>query len=470
MARVQVVVPNRGQVDTRLMVWLMQLMQSREHDMHYAFPIYSPIASARNRIAREFVESPARFEWLLMIDSDVVPETNPLDLIAQDKDVIGQICPIWKGDLAPGREVMWNVVPLEGSILIGEGLAPVQAVGSGCLLIARRVLEHPGMRAPFTERYDEDGVLTVSEDVSFCQRARAAGYQVWADLGGRCSHNRIVDLRQVGNAILTRHEQPILSPRLALEGKRLIFCLSPGRCGTQWLAEVFRSVRGVCSFHEPQPDFAVVMRSSFARPEIRYQFWLDDKLPAIASAPGDVYLETSHVVGNGFVEPLLDIGVVPDAIQIDRAARDVALSYWRRNTIPGRTETGRRYLVQPDDPDCYLPIPDWSYNHSYTDYQLCYWYALEQMERNRALSERLEQAGARVVYVWFQGLVDHPDEFGRVLDELGLADRWDRAAFGELDRVYNANPPEITGLPAPADIDDQESALLLELRSMGLWD
>lgn len=469
MTRIQVVVPNQGQVDTRLMVWLMQLMHDGRFDLHYAFPIYSPIASARNKVARDFRESPVPFDYLLMVDSDVIPSTNPLDLVERDLDVVGQICPIWKGGMAPGREVMWNVVPLEGSMLIGEGLARVQAVGAGCLLIARRVLEHPAMRAPFAEEYDEDGILVRGEDVAFCHRAREAGFEVWADLGARCSHNCTVDLWQVGNAVLTRRAQPIVSPRLALEGKRLVFCLSPGRCGTRWLAEVFHCVDGVSSWHEPEPNFASVMRQVQERPRLAHQFWLEDKLPAIAAEQCDVYVETSHLFNKGFIEALLDVGVVPDAILIDRSPREVALSYWRRKAIPGRTEMGRKYLVQPDDDGNALPLRDWT---SLSDYQLCFWYAMEQRRRCATLADVIEEAGGTVARFCFEKLVGQRSGFEQLLLELGLDEGADWAAFAALNRVYNENPPAIAERrPDPLYLHGQAVDLYQRLETEGLqWD
>lgn len=467
MATVQLVVPNTGTVDTRLMVWLMQLMHDGRHELHYAFPMYAPIASARNRIVREFLESPAEFDYLLMIDSDVVPESNPLDLVDKDLDIVGQICPIWKGNLAPGREVMWNLVPLEGSMLLGEGLARVAAIGTGCVLIARRVLEHTEMRAPFREEYDEDGVIAQGEDVSFCHRAREAGFEVWADLGARCSHNRTVDLRQVGNAILTRHEQPILSPRLALGDKRLVFCLSPGRSGTQWLSEVLRAVPGCASYHEPDPNFADVMRAAQQKPELALQFWLDDKLPAISAQKCEIYAETSHLVNKGFLEPLIEMGLVPDVVCIERDPTAVALSYWRRRAIPGRTDAGKRYLIQPDDRGNCMPLDDWQ---ELSDYQLCLWYALEQQLRNERLVHRVTQAGGRVAVMAFEDLVGDWDGFAIVCALLGLP-RPDRDTFDAHNQVYNDHPREFAYRRLPDNALAKERELYALLRNEGyVWD
>jgi len=198
--KVQLVAPNEGQIATELMLMLMNLIYDGRYDLHFSFPMYAPISHARNRIAREFLAAEQHFDYLLMIDSDVAPSRNPLDLVEDDLDVAGYIYPIWKADQEPGHEVMWCVEPL-GELVVGQGLVEVAAIGTGCVMIARRVLEHPAMRAPFTERFDEDGLLQRGEDLAFCDRARAAGFRVWADLGAKCSHQKLIDLRQVGRAI-----------------------------------------------------------------------------------------------------------------------------------------------------------------------------------------------------------------------------------------------------------------------------
>jgi hypothetical protein len=76
----------------------------------------------------------------------------------------------------------------------GKGLVEVEAVGGGCLLIARRVLEHPGMRAPFMNEWDADGLRTEPEDTSFCQRARICGFEVWCAMDRPVLHWKTVEL------------------------------------------------------------------------------------------------------------------------------------------------------------------------------------------------------------------------------------------------------------------------------------
>jgi hypothetical protein len=143
------------------------------------------------------------------------------------------------------------------------------------------------------------------------------------------------------------------------DARRLIFSLNPGRCGTAYLWKAFETVPGVLGGHEPRPNFVDVMRAAQDDPGAARR-WLEEvKLPYIRSLDcgvgyNAVYVETSHLFVQGFVEPMLDLGVVPDVIVIDRPVREVALSMWRRKEIPGRTWLGLRYRLKPDDPSALL--------------------------------------------------------------------------------------------------------------------
>jgi GT2 family glycosyltransferase len=56
------------------------------------------------------------------------------------------------------------------------------------------VLEHPDLRPAFMDIYDEDGIRTLTEDVTFIRRARDAGFRAWVAMEYRCSHYKEVDL------------------------------------------------------------------------------------------------------------------------------------------------------------------------------------------------------------------------------------------------------------------------------------
>ena len=180
-----------------------------------------------------------------------------------------------------------------------------------------------------------------------------------------------------------------------MSAKRLIFTITTGRSGTGYLAEVLRNIPDVQSYHEPEPRFSDVMRSVQADKTVAVKFWMNKKLPEIASKKAPIYIETSHLFCKGFIEPLLDMGIVPDLIILSRPERDVAKSMLRLDTIPGRTEKGLRYYLSPEDPGV-LPLPHWQSLH---DYQLCYWYCLEIKRRSIYYEHMLREKNAHIAKI-----------------------------------------------------------------------
>ena len=165
--------------------------------------------------------------------------------------------------------------------------------------------------------------------------------------------------------------------REKLTGKKLVFTVATGRCGTAFLAEILRLVPGAVSLHEPKPEYAEVLRRIQEQPDQAQRFLLDQKLPMLARMDTGIYIETSHLFCKGFLEPLLELGIVPALIWMRRPHRPVASSMFRGGTIPGRTQKGLQFYLSPDDPGV-LACPDWQ---QLNDYQLCYWYCLEIEQR-----------------------------------------------------------------------------------------
>lgn len=174
-----------------------------------------------------------------------------------------------------------------------------------------------------------------------------------------------------------------------LAGKRLIFTVTTGRSGTNYMNNMLTYLPGVKSLHEADPQFQKVLRPMQQNPELAYRFWIEEKLPAIAAYAEPIYVETSHVFCKGFLEPLLDLGIVPDLILLSRDKREVAISMYQLNHTPARSHIGRIYHVQPDDPGV-LPLPGWETLH---DYQLNYWYTLEIERRSRVYAEEIRRRG-----------------------------------------------------------------------------
>lgn len=182
------------------------------------------------------------------------------------------------------------------------------------------------------------------------------------------------------------------SPQDAVDGRRLIFTVTTGRSGTGFLCHILQDIEDVLCLHEPRPDFAEVMRESIADPRIAEAFLVQRKLPFIRSVAARTYIETSHLVCKGFIEPLITIGLYPDLILLHRDKVDVATSLFRIHAVPARTLGGQRFLLSPDDPGV-LPIRDWQ---SLPDWALCYWYCLEIERRMCYYQHLIEGRGSKV--------------------------------------------------------------------------
>lgn len=184
-----------------------------------------------------------------------------------------------------------------------------------------------------------------------------------------------------------------------LRKKRLVFTVATGRCGTAFFAEILRLVPGTASLHEPAPEYAEVLRDIQKEPGQARTFLLEQKLPVIAGESAGIYIETSHLFCKGFLEPLLDIGIVPSLLWIRRDHRAVASSMYRGGTIPGRSDKGLRFYLSPDDPGV-LNLPGWQKIY---DYQLCYWYCLEIERRARVYREMYKNKG----WYWSETSLPH---------------------------------------------------------------
>lgn len=199
--RVFVSVPTRGSIHKQVVVAMLGLTQEDRYDIHIKIPTYIPVENAYNRMIGEVLDG--GFDWWLNIDDDNPPKRRPLDLIRFNKDIIACPTPIWHNpeNLEGIRPYCWNVFQHhpENDTYIEhyekEGLQKVDAVGMGCTLISRRVLEHPEMqKAPFLRKWHEDGTVRRGTDIAFCERARENGFEVWAHFDYVAMHFKQVEL------------------------------------------------------------------------------------------------------------------------------------------------------------------------------------------------------------------------------------------------------------------------------------
>ena len=175
-----IAVPNTGTLHTRLVEWLLR--QKAIINLSNA----RPLAHNRNLIVDEFLKSET--EHLLMVDSDIVPPVNVLDMIDNDVDICSAFARIPKGrELIPVGMVKNEDGYHHDYKHSAPGLHKVDAVGTGCILIRRNVFEV--MKKPYFQFvYNEDGFIANGEDFNFCDKAKEAGFDIYFDSRYRCQH------------------------------------------------------------------------------------------------------------------------------------------------------------------------------------------------------------------------------------------------------------------------------------------
>lgn len=243
----------------------------------------------------------------------------------------------------------------------------------------------------------------------------------------------------------------------AVRRKQLVFSITAGRTGTVYLQQLLGLFPETTSLHEPEPAYVSVLRSVQHRPSLAREFLLEYKLPFIAGVTTPRYAETSHLFCKGFLEPALDLGLLPRFVMLRRSPRRIASSYLARRAVPARTKYGLKYLLHPGDPGV-LPLPKWP---RCTDYQLCFWYAVEMERRQQDYARLLAARGGTCVDVTAEEL-HGAERFLQMAAALGLVDDATdrealRRAHGELSAITH-NPNRRPAL-LPDDLDAEEEAV-----------
>lgn len=219
---VYVAILNQGNVRTELSYFVTEITHQHKYRLYLTYPAAKPIANNRNQIIQDFLSKP-EYDYLMMVDSDIVPPHNYLDLVDFDKDIISGVCfayadnsiiPLVLRHLTPEeiakadqenpqeRSRPYRVMPFDGD----EGLIECDAVGSGAMIMKREVVEALKDEQPFCNIYDEQGIKTLGLDLSFCKKAKEKGFRVWTHLDYISSHWVVVDLKTFYRAMIESRE------------------------------------------------------------------------------------------------------------------------------------------------------------------------------------------------------------------------------------------------------------------------
>ncbi len=144
-------------------------------------PQLKPHDHCRNDIVLKFLSTDC--DWLLMVDSDVVPPVNVLEMINNNVDVCSAHVSTFNGEVIPVGMTKDERGYHHNFKHSAPGLHKVDAVGTGCILIKRQVFDRLD-KPYFRFKYNSDGLLVNGEDFDFSERVG----EVCFDARYKCKH------------------------------------------------------------------------------------------------------------------------------------------------------------------------------------------------------------------------------------------------------------------------------------------
>lgn len=204
--KVLLTVPNLHWVHELVMHRAIMMMKDPRYHVVLETPSNKPFEATLQDCVDLFIDG--GYEYWISMDADNPPERNPLDLIELDKDVIGCPTPIYHytGEKELEEPIYWNVyqfVPKNDAYRewpYRDGLQNVDAIGTGCFVTARRVLENDSLRYAAFQRKWRYGRVHRGNDLAFCERARSEGFKIWAHYDYLAEHYTEIPLNQISRA------------------------------------------------------------------------------------------------------------------------------------------------------------------------------------------------------------------------------------------------------------------------------
>lgn len=194
--KVYIAVLNQGGIRPELVHSLQGAVFQNKYELLITYPSAKPISHNRNSIVQNFLQR-KEFDYLIMIDSDIVPPVDFLTLVDFQKDIISPVCFMFQQNMViplimeRKSDGMYNAKDVK----LMDGLVECDAVGSGCIIMSRKVLE--AVKYPFRNEYDADGIKLYGLDFNFCHRAKKLGFKVFCHLDYKCSHWTTMDLKEI---------------------------------------------------------------------------------------------------------------------------------------------------------------------------------------------------------------------------------------------------------------------------------
>lgn len=187
MTKIAIGVPSTGTVQAKMMLSLVETLFATPHPVHLIAQEGCYVHENREKIVEEAQR--ADCSHVFFMDSDMLFTGDVLGkLLALNKPIVGAAynyrrLPLETTVKIAGTDGKLRAVPSDE---IPTAPFPCYAVGTGLMLVQMEVFTKVP-RPWFFFAHDGEGLVT-GEDVWFCERARAAGLEVWADPTLRVRH------------------------------------------------------------------------------------------------------------------------------------------------------------------------------------------------------------------------------------------------------------------------------------------
>ena len=195
--KVLVTILHQGWVRPELAAKLAAIKVDSRADVEIVFTSLQPSENNRNNNVKLALDG--GYDYLISIDHDNPPLRNPIDLVLLDRDVVGFAVPQWNTSDPRERYPVYFVGMDKVKNGYKEhknkkGLQEVDAVGSGCLVVSRRVLE--AVKDPFVRKW-KNGIAITGLDFYFCEKAKKKGFKIYCHYDYICDHFKELSLLEV---------------------------------------------------------------------------------------------------------------------------------------------------------------------------------------------------------------------------------------------------------------------------------
>lgn len=174
---VNIATPHNGDIEAQYVGHLINMLQSSPYAVKVNLRCGCYVAKNRNALLDK-----CDADYLFFIDSDMAFPPDVLNkLMALDKDIAGAL---YFHRNPPHIPLVYTKMKK------GKGFDPIlnypdkpfecDAVGTGLMLIKKKVIKHFKGTYPFNHIRVSDE-FELGDDLSFCKRAKEAGFEIWCD-------------------------------------------------------------------------------------------------------------------------------------------------------------------------------------------------------------------------------------------------------------------------------------------------